>query len=93
MKKKIEKWTAYGARNWEGGLAGGLPRWNRPSAHAGIREEVGNKNPVIRCIQKLVFVVSQYWYQFALPSSARPPFSWVRPRLAEVTDLKNIKSD
>ena len=25
----LEKWTAYGARNWEGGQARGILRWNR----------------------------------------------------------------
>ena len=38
----LEKWTAYGARNWEGGMARGLLRWNQ----AGTREEVENNKNV-----------------------------------------------
>ena len=29
-RRCLEKWTAYCSRSWEGGLAGGLLRWNRP---------------------------------------------------------------
>ena len=29
-RRCLEKLTALGTRNWEGGLAGGLLRWNRP---------------------------------------------------------------
>ena len=28
-RRCLEQWTAYGGRNWEGGLTGGLIRWNR----------------------------------------------------------------
>ena len=43
-RRCLEKLTAYGERNWEGGLAGDLLQWNRPLAQAGTREEVGKKD-------------------------------------------------
>ena len=43
----LEKWTVYGARDWEGRLAVGLFHWNRPPAQAGTREEVGNKKEIL----------------------------------------------
>ena len=34
---------------WEGGLAGGLLRWNRPPAQAGTREEMENNKSPLNC--------------------------------------------
>ena len=53
----LEKSTAYGARNWEGGLAGDLLQWNRPPAQAGAREEVGKKDVGL----KKAFILWQPW--------------------------------
>ena len=68
MGRCLEKWTAYGARNWEGRLAGGLLWRNRPPAQSGTTEELGNKKAWWSSIGKVNFPTSFLWVRLLWPN-------------------------
>ena len=75
----LKKWTAYGARNWEVVLAGGLLQWNRPFSLSWYQGRVGEQKKVLLPLcQNNSTSITNYFYNkkplcYHQPTSTTPP--------------------